>query len=38
MSTPQSTQPNKPWYKKVWIWVIIIVVVAVVSTVSNLIF
>jgi hypothetical protein len=38
MTTPQGAQPTKPWYKKVWIWVIIIVAVAVVSTISNLVF
>jgi len=38
MTTPQRPNPVKPWYKKVWIWVIVAVIIVGVSLLSNLLF
>lgn len=35
MNVPQGNKPNKPWYKQVWVWVVVLVLAALVGLQVN---
>ena len=35
MNVPQGNKPNKPWYKQVWVWIVVLVLAALVGLQVN---